>query len=86
MCGASEQLKDCTTGMTFARQQLVESTKMPHSKVQWRKIEEKVGGGSAPTNSGPLLADAICRASLRVGPGRARQPNEFLEHFYLRDA
>lgn len=55
MCGASEQLKDCTTGMTFARQQLVESTKMPHSKVQWRKIEEKVGGGSAPTNSGLLL-------------------------------
>ena len=73
MCGASEQLKDCTTGMTFERQQLVESTKMPHSKVQWRKIEEKVGGGSAPTNSG-LLAPSGCDLQSFSPSGSGQSP------------
>jgi len=47
---------------------------------QWRKLEEKMGevaGARLQRSSGLHLADGVCGASLRAGPGRARPPNEF---------
>jgi len=42
---------------------------------------KKKMGGSAPTNgcvaASSYIADGICGASLRAGPGRVRTPNQF---------
>ena len=55
-------------------------TNIVNTKQSGVNLKKKVWGGGARLpwpRSGLLLADGVCEASLRAGPGGARPPNEF---------